>query len=35
MGNRGMESSGAKGLKVWTYVKLSSGKSLAPAQPVN
>ena len=35
MGDRGMEqSAGPKGLKVWTYVKLSAGKSLAPARPV-
>lgn len=34
MGSHGTESSGAKGLKIWTYVKLSSNKSLTPAQPI-
>jgi hypothetical protein len=30
-----MDEEALKGLKVWTYVKLSSGKSLAAAWPVH
>jgi hypothetical protein len=35
MGGRDMGSEGSRGLKVWTYVKLSAGKGLAPARPGN
>jgi hypothetical protein len=35
MGSRGMEPETLPGLKVWTYVRLSSGKSSAPARPSN